>query len=105
MWKISRVEKDKSAVLQLSGRFERKDLTELQTTFRVQAADRTLVLDLREVALIDRHVATFLASCQESGIALRNCPGYIRELIAREKKSDSERRERAFYDEEMVKAY
>lgn len=105
MWRISRVVKDKSVVLQLSGRFEREHLSELQTTFRVHATDRTLVLDLREVTIVDRHVATFLASCQESGVALRNCPAYIRELIAREQKSDSERRERAFCDEEMVKTY
>ena len=105
MWRISRVVKDKSVILELSGRFEREHLTELQTTFRVQAGDRILILDLRDITVIDRHVATFLASCQESGIVLRNCPGYVREWMARENKSDSERRERAFCDEEMVKTY
>jgi hypothetical protein len=42
------------------------------------------VLDLRDVVLVDRDVVRFLRACEVGGIALRNCPPYIRDWIARE---------------------
>jgi ABC-type transporter Mla MlaB component len=85
MWRISRVVKEKSTVLQLSGRLERDHLKELRRTLRAQAPDENLVLDLRAVTLVDQHAVTFLARCRAGGTVLQNCPGYIREWIAREK--------------------
>ena len=43
-----------------------------------------VVLDLKEVKLIDREALRFLARCEENGIKVENCPAYIREWILRE---------------------
>jgi hypothetical protein len=43
-----------------------------------------LVLDLKDVVLVDRDIVRFLRVCEDDGIALRNCPPCIRALIARE---------------------
>jgi hypothetical protein len=43
-----------------------------------------VVLDLKEVKLIDREALRFLARCKENGIKVENCPAYIREWILRE---------------------
>ena len=76
---------NKSVVLELSGRLEGEHLIELQKAFRAAASDENLVLDLNEVKLVDQDAVTFLACCQASGAKLRNCPGYIRRWIARER--------------------
>jgi hypothetical protein len=39
-----------------------------------------LILDIREVRLVDRDAIAFLSHC---GAELRNCPLYIREWIER----------------------
>jgi hypothetical protein len=44
------------------------------------------VLDLKDVILVDRDTVRFLRARERDGIALRNCPPYIREWIAREEK-------------------
>ncbi len=44
-----------------------------------------VVIDLREVILVDREVVSFLAVSENNGIELRNCPAYIREWVDREK--------------------
>jgi hypothetical protein len=43
-----------------------------------------VVLDLKDVVLVDRDAVRFLRVRERSGIALRSCPPYIREWIARE---------------------
>jgi hypothetical protein len=42
------------------------------------------VLDLKDVVLVDREIVRFLRGCEGDGIALRNCPRFVREWIARE---------------------
>lgn len=44
-----------------------------------------VVIDLREVILVDREVVSFLAVSENNGIELRNYPAYIREWVDREK--------------------
>lgn len=44
-----------------------------------------VVIDLREVILVDREVVSFLAVNENNGIELRNCPAYIREWVDQEK--------------------
>jgi hypothetical protein len=42
-------------------------------------------LYLAEVTLVDREAVRFLAACNVREIGLRNCPGFIREWVARGK--------------------
>ncbi len=44
-----------------------------------------VAIDLKEVLLVDREAVTLLAFSEANGIALRNCPAYIREWVARER--------------------
>ena len=71
-------------VLTLSGRLAADNASELSALLAAEPAGRSLVLDLKDVVLVDRDIVRFLRACERDGIALRNCPPYIREWIARE---------------------
>ncbi|MGE5303367.1 MAG: hypothetical protein ACM3TN_08555 [Alphaproteobacteria bacterium] len=83
MFKIERSDGE-SVVLNVSGRIKAADLAELQKLLECEAGDHSLVLDLREVKLVDRDVVRFLLGCKAKGVKLANCPAYIREWIERE---------------------
>jgi len=84
MFRIQRSADGKFVVLSLSGRIKAAGLAELQRLLECEAGNRTLILDLKEVKLVDRDAVSFLASCEAKGIKLANCPAYIREWIERE---------------------
>jgi hypothetical protein len=71
-------------ILTLSGRIEAEHLEELQRVCSLEALDRLLVLDLKDVTLVDRDAVKYLACCEVNGVQLENCPAYIREWIKRE---------------------
>jgi anti-anti-sigma regulatory factor len=84
MFKIQRSADGKLIVFTLSGRITVARLSELQQLLESEADDHSLVLDLKEVKLVDREVVGFLAICKAKHIKLANCPAYIREWIERE---------------------
>jgi transcriptional regulator with AAA-type ATPase domain len=43
------------------------------------------VLNLKELVLVDGDAVQFLAGCEAAGMTLRDCPGYVRRWIDREK--------------------
>jgi hypothetical protein len=69
----------------LSGRIETPAIAELRSLFKLQTDGLHIVLDLKDVSLIDREVLRFLVSCEADGVRLENCAPYIREWIEREK--------------------
>ena len=71
-------------VLTLSGEVKAEDLAELKRLVDLEGTGRHLVLDLKNVTLVDRGAVEFLGRCADNGIALENCPGYVREWIAQE---------------------
>jgi anti-anti-sigma regulatory factor len=71
-------------VLTLTGRLQADNVSELSALLDAEQAGRAVVLDLKDVVLVDRDVVRFLRACARDGVALRNCPPYIREWIARE---------------------
>ena len=71
-------------VLTLSGRLDADSLCELSGVLTAEPAGRAVVLDLKDVVLVDRETVRFLRARESDGVALRNCPPYIREWIARE---------------------
>ena len=73
------------AVFTVSGRIDCENLAELRNLIEATAAGRGMVLDLKELILVDRAVVRFLKRCESNGIELRNCPAYIREWITRER--------------------
>jgi len=72
-------------VFTLSGRIETQAIAELKRLFERQTDYNDIVLDLKDVSLIDRDVVGFLASCEAGGVKLENCTPYIREWMEREK--------------------
>jgi len=49
-----------------------------------EAEGRRMILDLRDLILVDHDAVRFLKRCEADGIQLKNCPAYIREWITRE---------------------
>ena len=83
MLKIQR-QANGEVVFTVSGRLAADNLSELSALLAAEPAGRPLVLDLKDVVLVDRDIVRFLRAREDDGIALRNCPPYIREWIARE---------------------
>jgi hypothetical protein len=69
-------------VLRVCGRMQIECVNTLKEL--IEAENAKIVLDLSEVMLADRDAATFLAVCGLKGIALRNCPAFLREWVAKE---------------------
>jgi hypothetical protein len=72
-------------VFTLSGRIQMEHLAHLEELFEGEARDHSVVLDLKEVRLVEREAVTFLTRCEADGIKLDNCPAYIREWIEKER--------------------
>ena len=68
-------------VFTLSGRIEADDIEELREVLALETTEKQLVLDLRDVTLVNQDAITFLGSCEADSIKLENCPAYIREWI------------------------
>jgi anti-anti-sigma regulatory factor len=71
-------------VLTLSGRLDIDSLGELSTVLAAEPAGRTIVLDLKDVVLVDRDTVRFLRARERDGTVLRNSPPYIRAWMERE---------------------
>ena len=80
--KIETTSDGHTASLRLIGRIEAEYLDELDIHIRRHRP--LLVLDLREVTLVDVAVVRFLITCEAEGIELRHCAPYIREWMVRE---------------------
>jgi len=87
MLKIRRKAND-DVVLTLIGRLGADNVSELSALLAAEPAGRAVVLDLKDVVLVDRDIVRFLWAREHDGIVLRNCPPYIREWIAREEEQN-----------------
>ena len=65
----------------LSGQIEKEDIDGLEAMVRSEAKGRRIVLDLKNLTLVGPDAIAFLDRCEANGIALQNCPAYIREWI------------------------
>jgi anti-anti-sigma regulatory factor len=73
-------------VFTLSGRMDTENAIELKALFGSEAKGRRIVLDLKDLTLVDRDAISFLERCEADSIKLRNCPAYVREWIRRERR-------------------
>jgi hypothetical protein len=80
--KIQKSARREVVVFTLSGRINAEEVAELKRLF--EGHDHRVVLDLKEVKLVDQDAVRFLARCEANGTQLENCPAYIREWILRE---------------------
>ena len=86
MLKITRVTESGFTRVIVSGRIDGQQLPDLRGTFEAENASN-VVLDLTEVTLVDLEVVHFLSRCEAHGIRLVGCPAYVREWMARERRS------------------
>jgi anti-anti-sigma regulatory factor len=70
-------------VFTLSGEIDEEQIEELKALVRSGAQGRPIVLDLKNVTLVDRESIGFLERCEADGVTLENCPAYVREWITR----------------------
>jgi anti-anti-sigma regulatory factor len=83
MLRIQR-EANGEVVLKISGRLDGENLMELKKLIDSEGG-RRLVLDLRELTLVDHEAVGFLRECDSDSIELKNCPPYVCEWIARQR--------------------
>ena len=67
----------------LSGRIQAEQVAELRTLLESEYC--RVVLDLKELTIVDRDAVQFLRLCETRGTELRNCPAYVREWIIKER--------------------
>lgn len=84
MLRIQR-EANGEVVLRISGRLAGENLGELKKLIDSEGGGRRIILDLRELTLVDHEAVGFLRECDSDGITLRNCPPYVCEWIARQR--------------------
>jgi hypothetical protein len=68
-------------VFKLSGRMGAENLGELEKLISAEADGRRIILDLKDLKLVDLDAVNFLRRCEGRSIQLKNCPAYIREWI------------------------
>jgi ABC-type transporter Mla MlaB component len=91
MWKLLRATKNESVILTLIGRIDGESLAELKRVIGLER-DQKLVLDLKDVTVVDQSAIRFLVRCEAENVTLENSPAYIREWIAAEKHGNRKRK-------------
>jgi anti-anti-sigma regulatory factor len=71
-------------ILKVSGRMDAENVDDVKKSLESDVDGRRILLDLRDLTLVDREAVRFLAECETDGVEITNCPAYIREWIARE---------------------
>jgi anti-anti-sigma regulatory factor len=83
MLKITRADNG-AVVIKVSGRMDAENVGELEALIRAEVRGRRIVLDLKDLTLVDEGAVSFLRRCEAESIQLKNCPAYIREWITGE---------------------
>lgn len=81
-----RIEKDSDGCvsrLKLSGRIQSGCIDRIRSA--MNDGYSRIILDLREVTLVDVAVVRFLITCENEGVELVECPLYVREWMLRER--------------------
>jgi hypothetical protein len=73
-------------VFTVSGRIAPENIAELEALLRSEVNGRRIVLDLKDLTLVNQEVVSFLDRCEADSITLQNCPPYIREWITRQRR-------------------
>jgi anti-anti-sigma regulatory factor len=80
MLRIHRSE-NSEVIFTLSGQMDDEATAELKTIISSEANRRPIVLDLRDLTLVDENAIAFFVGCEADRITLKNCPAYVREWI------------------------
>ncbi len=72
-------------VFKLSGQLGAENIGELERLFGAEASGRPIVLELKDLTLVDQDIVRFLIRSEANGIKLENCPAYIRQWMNQQK--------------------
>jgi len=72
-------------VLRVSGRITGDQVNTLKTLLEEESS--ALILDLKDVRLVDGEAIKLLGIHESNGVRINNCPLYIREWIKREREA------------------
>ncbi len=84
MLRIERSENEE-VVFTLSGQMDSDTMADLERLIDSEAKGRGVVLNLKDLTLVDEDGVIFLAGCESNGVNLENCPPYVREWINRQR--------------------
>jgi hypothetical protein len=62
------------------------DLAELEKLISAESAGRRIVLELKDLKLVDQDAVSFLKRCETESIQLKNFSAYIRDWITGERR-------------------
>ena len=68
-------------VFTLSGQMDDESLAELEILINSEGTGCRIVLDLKDLTLVNEDAIRFFERCEANSIALKNCPAYVREWI------------------------
>lgn len=80
-------------VFTLSGQMDQEIIAELKTLIQMEGSARRVVLNLKDLTLVNEDAIVFLAHCESRGITLESCPPYIREWINRQRQGNGQQGE------------
>jgi hypothetical protein len=72
-------------ILKVSGRMGAENVADVKLSLESEVDGRRILLDLRDLTLVDRDAVSFLADCETDRVQIISCPAYIREWIVRER--------------------
>ena len=83
-WKIEQSVRSGLTTLVLSGSLAEEEMAELERVFGPRSDYESVIVDLKDLRLVNRAAVKFLARCEADGLEIENCPAYIREWIRSE---------------------
>ena len=86
-FRIDTAARGRFCIFILSGRIDAQAIAELRRLCELHTDGRDIVVDLKDVSLVDREAMRFFVRCEADGVTLENCTPYIREWMEREKDS------------------
>ena len=82
-YRINHSTRSGASVFALSGELNTEHAAALQELLTAEGEGR-VVLDLRDITLVDRAAVRFLADAERAGAEIINCPDYVRSWISAE---------------------
>jgi hypothetical protein len=68
-------------VFTLSGQMDDEPMAQLETLINSETKGRRIILELKDLTLVNESAIRFLVRCEANSITLKNCPAYVREWI------------------------
>ena len=81
MLRIQSSEANGEVVFTLSGQMDEEPIAELETLINSETNGRRIVLDVKDLTLVNENAISFLERCEANSITMKNCPAYVREWI------------------------